>query len=308
VKNPSVIVVKKVKKGGHGGHHGGAWKVAYADFVTAMMAFFLVMWIVAQSNAVKAAIGGYFREPGVFDFEKSNGMVPGGDQAPLNPDQPPSPAPPRPDGQVSAEQARQAMERMAGRLRAVLENLPDFKSLSKQIEMQITAEGLRIELLERADATFFDPGSASLKGGTVRILEAIAAELGTLPNDVMLEGHTDSTPYASRDGYSNWELSADRANAARRIMERGGLHERQVKAVRGFADTRLRLPDAPNDSRNRRVSIVVATLAPAPAAEAATRTGAHGGEPPSPAAPATAGEAHEQAAPAHVEAPARGGH
>ncbi len=259
MKNPSVIIIKKVKKGGHGGHHGGAWKVAYADFVTAMMAFFLVMWILAQSNAVKAAIGGYFRDPGVFDFEKSTGMIQGGDQAPLNPDQPPSVRVTRPDAPIGEAEARAALEKTAGRLRAVLESLPDFKALGKQIEIQVTAEGLRIELLERADATFFDSGSARLKSETERILSAIAKELGQLPNDVVMEGHTDSLPYARRGDYSNWELSADRANAARRVMERGGLRDHQIKAVRGFADTKLRLPDQPMDSRNRRVSIVVAT-------------------------------------------------
>ena len=258
MKNPSVIVVKKVRKGGHGGHHGGAWKVAYADFVTAMMAFFLVMWLVAQSNAVKAAVGGYFKDPGVFDFEKSTGMIQGGSQAPLNPDEP---APPPANKAPTPEEARAALEKTAGRLRAVLESLPDFKTLGKQIEMQLTPEGLRIELLERADATFFDSGSAQLKPETGRILEAIALELGSVPNDVVLEGHTDSRPFASRAGYSNWELSADRANAARRVMEHAGLHDHQLKGVRGYADTKLRLPDQPMDSRNRRVSIVVATTA-----------------------------------------------
>ncbi len=279
MKNPSVIVIKKIRKGGQAGHHGGAWKVAYADFVTAMMAFFLVMWILAQSSAVRAAIGGYFRDPGVFDFEKSTGMIPGGDQAPLNPDQPPSAPIVRPDGPMTEEQARATLERTAGRLRAVLESLPDFKSLGKQIEMQVTAEGLRIELLEREDATFFDSGSAQLKPETGRILAAIAKELGQLPNDVVLEGHTDSRPYSRRGDYSNWELSSDRANAARRIMASGGLRDHQVKAVRGFADTKLRLQDLPLDPRNRRVSIVVATThvvasaATGGSAPAATRDG-----------------------------------
>lgn len=257
MKNPSVIVVKKVKKGGHGGHHGGAWKVAYADFVTAMMAFFLVMWLVAQSNAVKAAVAGYFKDPGVFDYEKSTGMIQGGGAAPLNPEPPPSVRP----GEATAEQARAALEKTAGRLHAMMQSMPDFKALGKQIDMQVTAEGLRIELLERADSTFFDSGSTHLKVETVRILQAIAHELGHLPNDVLLEGHTDSQPFAGSDGYTNWELSADRANAARRVMERGGLRVHQIKGVRGYADTRLRFKDQPGDPRNRRVSIVVATTA-----------------------------------------------
>jgi chemotaxis protein MotB len=258
VKNPSVIIVKKVKKGGHGGHHGGAWKVAYADFVTAMMAFFLVMWLVAQSNAVKAAVAGYFKDPGIFEYEKSNGVIPGGGQAPLTPD---DPAPKHNSGGPSAAEARAVLENTASRLRTVLESMPDFKMLGKQIEMQVTSEGLRIELLERSDSTFFDSGSAQLREETVHILQAIARELGRLPNEVVIEGHTDSQPFASTDGYTNWELSADRANAARRVMERGGLHDRQVKGVRGYADTRLRLQDQPTDPRNRRVSIILATTA-----------------------------------------------
>jgi len=121
-------------------------------------------------------------------------------------------------------------------------------------------DGLRIELLEAGEATFFDTGSASLKSETVSILGTIARELGRLQNDVVLEGHTDSRPYSTSDGYSNWELSADRANAARRIMERNGLHPHQIKGVRGYADTHLRIADKPLDSRNRRVSIIVENL------------------------------------------------
>ena len=256
MKNPSVIIIKKVKKGGHGGHHGGAWKVAYADFVTAMMAFFLVMWLVAQSNAVKAAVAGYFKDPGVFDYEKSTGMVPGGPQAPLNPDAPQVRVT---KNEISAAEGKKALENMAKRVHAVLESMPEFKKLGKQIQMQVTPEGLRIELMEGAEATFFDSGSAQLKTDTVRLLGAIAKELGQVPNDIVLEGHTDSQPYSAANGYSNWELSADRANAARRIMERTGLGEHQVKGVRGYAATRPRLPEAPLDSRNRRVSIVVIT-------------------------------------------------
>lgn len=271
MKHPAVVIVRKVKRLSHTPHHGGSWKVAYADFVTAMMAFFLVMWIGAQSQAVRAAIGGYFRDPGVFDFERSTGMVPGGGESAYNPE-----GSARPRRPITEEEATATLERMAGRLQSVLESLPDFKALGKQIEIHVTAEGLRIELLERADATFFDSGSAHLKPETERILAAIARELGNLPNDIVLEGHTDSLPFARRGDYTNWELSADRANAARRTMERGGLRDGQVRGVRGFADTRLRLAQEPANPRNRRVSIVVATKAGAAAEPTSASTGGAG--------------------------------
>jgi chemotaxis protein MotB len=263
MKNPSVVIVKKPRRGGHGGHHGGAWKVAYADFVTAMMAFFLVMWLVAQSSAVKNAVAGYFKDPGIFDHEKSNGVIPGGELK-LDPESPAD----RRDPAVQL-QDRQALERAAGRLKQVLGGMPEFEKLQEQIEIHLTPEGLRIELVERNESTFFDSGSATLKPETERILGAIATELGKLENAVVIEGHTDSTPYTRLTGYTNWELSADRANAARRVMERLGLHQGQIQAVRGFADRRLRAQDRPFDPRNRRVSIVVQNLdgpLPAPAA------------------------------------------
>jgi chemotaxis protein MotB len=253
-----VIVLRKRARPAHGGHHGGAWKVAYADFVTAMMAFFLVMWLVAQSQGVRQAVAGYFKDPGVFDYEKSTGMVPGSEQAPLNPEAPRL-SPDRKE--VTPEEGRKALEATAKRVHSVLEEMPEFKKLGKQIQMQVTPEGLRIELLEGAEATFFDSGSAKLKADTERLLAAMAEELGQVPNDIVLEGHTDSQPYAGGNGYTNWELSADRANAARRMMERSGLRGEQMKGVRGYAATRPRLPQAPLDPRNRRVSIVVITNA-----------------------------------------------
>jgi chemotaxis protein MotB len=260
VKNPSIVIVRKPKRGGHGGHHGGAWKVAYADFVTAMMAFFLVMWLVAQSAAVKHAVAGYFRDPGIFDYEKSDGAIPGGELT-LDPDAPEH----RTQTTVVNVDDRAALEQTAGRLRDRLRGLPEFQKLGKQIDIQLTAEGLRIELIEANESTFFDSGSAVLKPETEQVLAAIGRELGRLPNSVIVEGHTDARPYAGAGTYSNWELSADRANAARRAMERAGLNPGQIQGVRGFADTRLRIADRPYDPRNRRVSIIVQNLADSPA-------------------------------------------
>ena len=248
-----IIIVKK-NRGGHAGHHGGAWKVAYADFVTAMMAFFLVMWLVGASPDVKKSVAGYFRDPGVFDFEKSTGMMAGGmtgideGRAPETMQQPDAAA-------LTVE--RQRMQAAAEHIRDSLAGAPELKELRDQIEFQVTSEGLRIELLEKDGSSFFDSGSAALRGESVRILSIIGRELGTMTNDVVVEGHTDSRPFGVGHSYSNWELSADRANAARRVMEAVGLNPGQVQSVRGFAATQLRLPDEPMDSRNRRVSIVV---------------------------------------------------
>jgi chemotaxis protein MotB len=247
-KGQPVIIVKKKGHGGHG-HHGGAWKVAYADFVTAMMAFFLVMWLVGQSPQVKAAVGGYFRDPGVFETTKGGGVLPGSTVGLKD-----SGVTPPPD---SVKQAQEVLERAAEHLREALQKVPALKALEDRIEITVTPEGLRIELLENEKNSFFAVGSAQLLPETVELLGVIAKELSPLGNKVALEGHTDSRPYGSRNGYTNWDLSTDRANSARRAMESHGLREGQVDAIRGFADTRLRYPDDSLDPRNRRISIVV---------------------------------------------------
>jgi chemotaxis protein MotB len=243
-----IIIVKK-KGHGHHGHHGGAWKVAYADFVTAMMAFFLVMWIVGQSAEVKAGVAGYFRDPKAF--EGGAGVLPGAESGTTGGGAPMG---------VTVDQATMVLEEAANKLRQALSALPEFEHLKDQIEITVTDEGLRIEMREAPDDGFFDSGSAQVKPSTVAMLEVIASQLGELPNRVAVEGHTDSRPYSAEShqaGYSNWELSADRANSARRILESAGLQTRQIEAVRGFADTRLRKADQPMDPGNRRISIVV---------------------------------------------------
>jgi chemotaxis protein MotB len=254
MKPQAPIVIIKKRRAHHGGHHGGAWKVAYADFVTAMMAFFLVMWLVGQSAAVKANVAGYFREPGVFEFERSNGMLAGGTPG-MEPGRAPE-AMTKPDPQALLRE-RQELQSAAERIREQLLKAPGIATLRDQIEFTFTSEGLRIELIEGAGSSFFDSGSALLRGESVRILEIIAGELGKLANDLAIEGHTDRRAYASGNRYGNWELSSDRANAARREMEFNGLKPGQVQTVRGFADTQLHLKDEPLDPRNRRVSIVV---------------------------------------------------
>jgi len=254
MKHVTPIVIVKKRGGHHGGHHGGAWKVAYADFVTAMMAFFLVMWLVTQSQEVRASVAGYFREPGVFDYERSTGMLPGGRPG-VEPGGAPTPMPP-PDAQALLQEQR-ILAIAAEHIRERMAQSPGLATLADQIEFTITSEGLKIDLVERADSSFFDSGSAELRGESERILQIIAAELAELDNDIVLEGHTDRRPYADGTRYGNWELSADRANAARRAMQRAGLREQMVRGVRGYADTQLRMVDRPLDPRNRRVSIVV---------------------------------------------------
>jgi chemotaxis protein MotB len=250
-KKQPVIVVKKTS--GHGGHHGGSWKVAYADFVTAMMAFFLVMWLVNQSDAVKQAVQGYFQDPVGFMKNKGQGVMEGST----------SPLDLKSNKRNLAErleQERQVLQNVAQRIRTAIESIPELTSLQEFIEIEMTPEGLRIQLIDSDKddrSNFFDIGSARLKPGTSLLLTAIASELGKLPNYIVIEGHTDSRPYSGKYGYSNWELSADRANSARKLMESAGLQSGQIVEIRGNADRRPKLPDFPEHPGNRRVAIIV---------------------------------------------------
>jgi chemotaxis protein MotB len=228
-----IIIIKK--KGGHGGHHGGAWKVAYADFVTAMMALFIVLWLLNSSKEVQVAVGGYFKDPTGTSKKVGSNMVGSGENFTLT---------------------RDDMPKLKDQLQRAMKQMTDFEKLKSHIEMTVTSEGLRIELSESASGTFFDSGSAKLKGDGTEMLITLAQELGKLPNKLSIEGHTDSQPYSSQT-YSNWELSSDRANAARRVMQANGIRLDQVTQVRGFADQRLRKPDAPLDPANRRISLIV---------------------------------------------------
>ena len=229
-----IIIVRK--KGGHGGHHGGAWKVAYADFVTAMMALFIVLWLLNSSKQVQEAVGGYFKDPTGTSRKVGSNMMGAGDNFILT---------------------RDNMPKLKEQLQDSMRQMSDFDKLKNHIEMTVTAEGLRIELSESASGTFFDTGSAKLKPDGAELLTTVAQELGSLPNKLSIEGHTDSQPYAPSASYGNWELSADRANAARRAMQANGIRADQITQVRGFADQRLRKPEAPLDPSNRRISLIV---------------------------------------------------
>jgi chemotaxis protein MotB len=242
-KTPVRIVVKKKK--GHGGHHGGAWKVAYADFVTAMMALFIVLWIVGQSNAVKNAVAAYFKDPTVFtEGSGGAGILPDG-----APKQQPVP-------QVTTPSDMETLKAEGKKIEDAISATPAFSKFKDKVQVTVTKDGLRIELVENAAGIFFDVGSAQVKSETIQLLAMIAGEIGKLPNRVIIEGYTDARPYTGV-GYSNWELSTERANAARKILEEKSLKKDQVHEVRGFADRNLKHPDRPLDASNRRVSILV---------------------------------------------------
>ena len=233
-----IIVIKK--KGGHGGHHGGAWKVAYADFVTAMMSLFIVLWLMGSDSKVKEAVAGYFNDP------KGTGKLLGtllsgkGDAA------------------AQAAASTEALEKLKEKIEAEIKARKDLEKLSKQVEITVTPEGLRIELIEGKNGTFYELGSPKLSDNGQQLLALLASELKTIPNSLLIEGHTDAAPYSNgNDGYSNWDLSADRANSARRLLQGNGVRENQVTQVRGYADQLLRVKSDPLDPSNRRISILV---------------------------------------------------
>jgi chemotaxis protein MotB len=232
----SIIIVKK--KVSHGGHHGGAWKVAYADFVTAMMALFIVLWLMNASKQVQEAVGGYFKDP------RGTAKVVGTNR----------------NGGGFVSLKKEDMSKLKEQLLQSIHHLDPTEKLKNQIEITITQEGLRIELMESAKGTFFELGSAKPTPALVELLRLLAHNLGTLPNDISIEGHTDSKPYSISRTYDNWDLSSDRANEARRLMQGAGLRADQVKQVRGFADQRLRLAQNPEDPSNRRISLIVQYL------------------------------------------------
>ena len=229
-----IIIIKRAAA--HGGHHGGAWKVAYADFVTAMMALFIVLWLMNSSKQIQVAVGGYFKDPTGTSRKVGSNMIGSGQAFALTKDN---------------------MSKLKEELQKAVRQVSDFEKLKDQIEMTVTAEGLRIELLESEAGTFFDSGSAKPSENGKELLVKLAQELGQLPNKVSIEGHTDSKPYAGRGDYTNWELSTDRANAARRLMQESGLRPAQVVQVRGYADQDLRKPTQPEDPSNRRISVIV---------------------------------------------------
>jgi chemotaxis protein MotB len=287
------IYVKRVKKV-TGGHHGGAWKVAYADFVTAMMAFFMVMWLItAVSKDQRAAIFDYFKnpsmEPGKSVKPAPGQMGPGGaSTSPINMrgglDAPKttqtktdkvgatvmtSPAPPidlKSPEQKAAEAAELVKQLEKKKLDSLMDDLKKAISKSQALEpfkdqllLDITPEGLRIQILDAQNRPMFDLGSARLKPYTNAILREVTTYLRTVPNRLSITGHTDTTPYAGTRGYTNWDLSTDRANAARRALESAGLETDRIARVVGLASSVLFNRQNPRSAVNRRISIVVMT-------------------------------------------------
>jgi chemotaxis protein MotB len=249
-KDGKKIVIIKKKSGGHGGHHGGAWKVAYADFVTAMMAFFMVLWIVGLDDQTKKAVEGYFANPVGNKNAYSGGSSPVASGS--------SPARVSKNAlklivrKVEEQQFRDFKQRIASRL----DSNPSLEGLKGSIEIIITKDGLRIELVEKGSGDdFFPTGSAVLRPKAVTAIALIAEEIALLSNPIILEGHTDGAPFGEGGSYTNWELSADRANAARRVVNAAGVPNNRLVQVRGLADRDLRNPDNPFDPTNRRISL-----------------------------------------------------
>jgi chemotaxis protein MotB len=268
------IIVKKIKKGGHAAH-GGAWKIAYADFVTAMMAFFLLMWLLGSTTeGDRKGLQDYFNAPlkvalsGGTGTGSSQSILPGGGKnLALDTGQTASGQMSDPIrkkmalDQVRAEIAKQDARKMASlsaKISAIIANSPKLSEFSSQIRLETTPDGLRIQIIDDQKRPMFDTGSAVVKPYMRDLLRSIGEVLAGVPNLLTLEGHTDATPFSGNGlGYSNWELSADRANASRRELIAGGLGENRILRVQGLASSQLFNPKDPHDPSNRRISIIV---------------------------------------------------
>ena len=267
------IIIKRVRKGGHA-KHGGAWKIAYADFVTAMMAFFLLMWLLGSTTeGDKKGIADFFNAPlkvslmggsgsgdssfvvrgGGADLSRSTGQVKDGDVAAkrklLN-------LKALQAEQKRAEAAR--LEALKAKVEEALAASPKLAAMKSQIRLDMTKDGLRIQIVDEQNRPMFDSGSAIVKPYMRELLHEIGHVLKDVPNRITLEGHTDAQPFVGGErGYSNWELSSDRANASRREIVGGGLPDDRMLLVQGLASSRLFVPDDPRSPTNRRISIIV---------------------------------------------------
>ncbi|MFN7945211.1 MAG: flagellar motor protein MotB [Blastocatellia bacterium] len=242
---------RRIKKvAGHGGHHGGAWKVAYADFVTAMMALFLVLWLLSQADTkLKEAIANYFRSPGAFNTVRG-GILPGARTASKGK-----------QTSLSDVDEEQSFLAAAMSLKNKFSTKPEFSSFKDQVRVDVTGEGLRVQIVDKADKVSFASGSAELNPMTQAILSEIARTICDLPNPIYIGGHTDKRPFARGNNYTNWELSADRANAARRALEANCVKPDQIRRVVGYADTEPLIPNDAYAAANRRISIIVLRVA-----------------------------------------------
>jgi chemotaxis protein MotB len=248
-----IIIINKRRRS-HEAHHGGAWKVAYADFVTAMMALFIVLWLLSSSEQVQKAVGGYFSDPTGHGKDVGNGL--------------------RGVGGESLTIKETDMSKLKEKIELAVRQTPALQKIKEHVVMAITGEGLRVELTEGSQGSFFfESGSPLPTGYGKELLSMLAAEIGKLPNKVVIEGHTDANSFSGRNDYSNWELSTDRANSARRWMQENGVRPDQIAQVRGYADQKPRNPATPEDPSNRRVTLIIENT-PAPAAAPAAAASA----------------------------------
>ncbi len=218
---------------------GGAWKVAYADFVTALMALFIVLWMMNSNDNVKQSVSGYFRDPRGYTKKLGAGPAGSGEGLPVS---------------------RSNMARLQSQIEEALRRAPEFQRIRNNVKLSVTGEGLRIELLETEQGMFFVTGSPNPTAAGEQLLRALGSEIGKMPNGVVVEGHTDALPFRNSSpaqGYGNWDLSTERANAARRLLHAYGVRPDQVAEVRGYAERKLLNQANANDPRNRRVSVVV---------------------------------------------------
>jgi chemotaxis protein MotB len=239
-------IVKKINK--HGGAHGGAWKVAYADFVTAMMALFIVLWVMGQSKEVQKAVASYFNDP--VGISTGKGLMTGGMVAV------------KAEGVFDAAKAHakemELLKKMGEDIVKELSRDPTFSNLMGQIKIEFVKEGLRIEILDASKDMFFEIGTAKLTEKAYLLLQKIGNDLNKIPNKILIEGHTDARPYNDgQSGYTNFELSSDRANSARRALTSGELTADKIEQVRGYADRMLRNKEDPLSFVNRRISIII---------------------------------------------------
>jgi chemotaxis protein MotB len=272
-KAASVTIVRRSKKGGdHGGHHGGAWKIAYADFVTAMMAFFLLMWLLGSTSKFdKQGIEDYFNTPLSSLLGGNTGtavtrpsVIQGGGRD-ITDTRPgdgkktqQQPAKPTLTQASMTPNDAQRLEQLKAKLTSLIEETPALKAFKEQIRISITNEGLRIEIVDSLKRPMFATGSSKLEGYAVGILTQIGAALNDVDNRISIAGHTDATPYANGPaGYSNWELSSERANAARRALVAGGMREDKLLQVRGLADVLPLNAHVADEPTNRRISVLV---------------------------------------------------
>ncbi len=271
------IIIKKIKRGG-GGHHGGAWKVAYADFVTAMMAFFLLLWLLnVTTEEQKMGIAEYFDPNPKISVTESgaNGMLGGlsvsregamvtNVQRVAPPEENHPSLKPGQD-KITDEQLKQELKKREEEnfkkaekaIQQAMEANPDLKELQKNLKMDMTPEGLRIQIVDQDGKPMFPSGSATMYERTEKLLQKVAEVIRKMPNEISVRGHTDAIPYSKGNDYGNWELSADRANASRRVLITAGVPDNKINNVLGKADKDSLIPDNPNDPQNRRISIIL---------------------------------------------------